>query len=468
MKWFHKTPIPYRIKMVERIRMLPPVERFQRIQEAYFNVFNLSSRDVYIDLLTDSGTGAMSDIQWSFLIQGDEAYAGSASYEVLHETIRHITGYDWVLPTHQGRGAERVFFEVMVKPGDVIPSNTHFDTTHANLVLRGALPLDLPVAGANDPDNEEPFKGEMDLDRLKAAITQYGTKRIPFVMLTLTNNAVGGHPVRVEHVRAVKEILEPHGIPLILDAARYAENAYLVKIRDPKWKQESVAAVARAIFDAADGCLMSAKKDGIVPIGGFIALRDEAMYRRLLPALVAYEGFKTYGGMAGHDMAALAVGLKEALNEAYLGYRTQQVVYLVKKLDAAGIPVVKPAGGHAVYIVADRLFEHIPAEQFPGQALVIALYLIGGIRGVEIGSLMLEAKDPDTGTVKRPAHELVRLAIPRRVYHQEHFDFVIEVLKAIAAHTEKWPGFRITEAPRELRHFLAKLEPIGPLPRPET
>jgi len=450
---------PFRIKMVEPIRRLPAVDRWTRMEEAHWNVFYLRSRDVFIDLLTDSGTGAMSDAQWAALVMGDEAYAGSQSFEALRAVVEDLTGMPYVLPVHQGRGAEHVFFQALLRPGQVVPSNTHFDTTRANIRAVGATPVDLPVPEAADPDSEAPFKGNIDVERLARLLREAAPGQVPIVMLTVTNNALGGQPVSMENIRQTAELAHRHGARLVMDIARFAENCYFIRQREPGFRSAPLRDIARQMFSYADACLMSAKKDGLVPIGGFIATRHPDIYEMVAPFLILHEGFLTYGGLAGHDLAAMAVGLQEVLDEAYLAYRVGQVATMVDELHRRGIPVVRPAGGHAVYVVADRLMDHVPVEAFPGQALTVALYCAGGVRACEIGSLL-------AGDDERPPYELVRLAIPHRVYTDEHLAYVVRVLAAIAERPRVWPGFRVVQAPAVLRHFTAHLAPTGPLPPP--
>ncbi len=447
---------PFRIKMIEHVRRTTRAEREVLLRKAGYNLFRLRAEDVYIDLLTDSGTSAMSDAQWASLMHGDESYAGARSYYKLRESIEEIFGFRHFVPTHQGRAAENILCSLLVKPGQKVPNNNHFDTTGANIRAAGGCPVDLVIDAARDPSDPHPFKGNMDLDKLKQFICQTGPELIPFGMITITNNAMGGQPVSMENIRAVSEIYRKHSIPFFVDACRYAENAYFIKQREPGYEDKTPVEIAREIFSLADGCTMSAKKDGLVNIGGFLGTNDDSLFERIKQALILREGFPTYGGLAGRDLEALAVGLWEALDEDYLAYRLAQTDYLGQGLLQISVPIMQPPGGHAIYIDAGGFLPHIPREQFPGQALSIEIYLEGGIRTVELGSVAFAHPDPETGRVVHPPLELVRLAIPRRVYTQTHMDFVIETLDAIARQKDQLRGVRIVHEPELLRHFVAE------------
>lgn len=451
---------PFRIKVVEPIRMTTRDERLHLLRDAGHNVFLLRSEDVLLDLLTDSGTSAMSAEQWAGMMRGDESYAGSPSYYRFEEAVREVFGFQYVIPTHQGRAAERILFQTLCSPDDVVPSNTHFDTTRANVEAVGARAVDLLVPEGLRPSEVHPFKGNMDVARLEALIQEEGVDRIPLVMLTMTNNSGGGQPVSMANVRAVAEVCRGHGIPLYLDACRFAENAYLIKLREEGFEDRSVREIALEIFSWADGCTMSAKKDGLANIGGFVATRDEELARQQRNLLILTEGFPTYGGLAGRDLEAIAIGLREVLEEDYLEYRLASVRYLGEAIAAGGVPIVQPPGGHAVYIDAAAFLPHVAPLELPGQTLVAELYLEGGIRGVEVGTVMFGRRDPETGQESAAPMELVRLALPRRVYTQSHVDYTVEAILAFAQRRERVGGFRFTYQAPVLRHFTARFEPL--------
>ncbi|HSF79699.1 MAG TPA: tryptophanase [Anaerolineales bacterium] len=454
-------PEPFRIKMVEPIHLVDHAVRKQAIEMAGYNLFGLRGEDIFIDLLTDSGTGAMSHDQWSALMHGDESYAGARSFYRLAEAVKEIFGFHYFVPTHQGRAAEHILSILLVKPGQFVPSNMHFDTTDANIRARGAHPTNLVIDEAYDPSNRHPFKGNLDVQKLERFIQEKGVENIPLGMITITNNAGGGQPVSLENLRQVAATYHKYGIPFFIDACRFAENSYFIKQREHGYAGKSTLEIAREIFALADGATMSAKKDALVNIGGFLAMNDESLYQQSCNELILREGFPTYGGLAGRDLDAIATGLREGLDEDYLQYRLGQTAYLAEGLLEAGIPIIEPPGGHAVYIDAGRLFPHISQNQFPGQALAVELYLEGGIRAVEIGSVMFAYPDPKTGEMIHPKLELVRLAIPRRVYTQSHLNYVVATLKKIAERKNSVPGYRITYAPKLLRHFTANFEPLA-------
>jgi tryptophanase len=457
---FRYPPEPFRIKMVEPIRLVSREQREEALHQVSYNVFGLRSEDVYIDLLTDSGTGAMSQDQWSAMLLGDESYAGARSFYRLEKSIKEITGFKYFVPTHQGRAAENILCALLVRSGDYIPSNTHFDTTESNILARQGVPVNLVCEQAADPTNRSPFKGNMDVEKLREFINQVGADRIPFGMITITNNAGGGQPVSLANLRAVSETYHEFNIPFVIDACRFAENAYFIKLREPGYTHKTTLEIAREIFSLADGATMSAKKDAIVNIGGFFAMNDEKLFRNACNELILREGFPTYGGLAGRDLEAIAKGLWEGLDENYLAYRLGQTAYLGERLLAIGVPIIEPPGGHAVYVDAGGFLPHIAPHEFPGQSLVVELYREGGIRAVEIGSVMFAHRDPSTGKMIYPTLELVRLAIPRRVYTQAHLDYVAEVLAKVACGKDKLSGFRITDAPELMRHFTAKFMPL--------
>jgi len=449
---------PFRIRSVEPIRFSTAAERRAALERAGWNPFRLHSDDVLVDLLTDSGTGAMSSQQWGAMIASDESYAGSPSFYRFEAAVQDVTGMAHVIPTHQGRAAEHILFTTVAKPGDVVLSNTLFDTTRAHVEHAGAEGRDLPVPEARDPRNRHPFKGNLDVAALDAALADLGRARVPLVLLTITNNSGGGQPVSLANARAVAEVCRRHGVPLYLDACRFAENAWFVKTREAGQQERAPIEIARDFFSLADGCTMSAKKDGMANIGGFLALRDDALAARCRNLEILTEGFPTYGGMAGYDLEAIARGLYEALDEHYLRYRVRSIEYLGEKLIAAGVPIVEPTGGHAVYLDARAMLPQIEPLRYPAWSLANELYLTGGVRGVEIGSVMF-GRQPD-GSERPAARELVRLAFPRRVYTQSHVDYVAEVIAHVHARRERLRGYRIVEEAPFLRHFTARLEPL--------
>jgi tryptophanase len=442
---------PFRIKAVEPVRMTTPSQRDQLLRAAHYNPFLLRAEDVLIDLLTDSGASAMSSEQWAGIMRGDESYAGSQSFWRLKKTIHELTGFDNVLPTHQGRASERILFELIGGPGKVVPNNAHFDTTRANIEHSGAKAVNLPIAEASIPTDRHPFKGNMDVAALERLINQVGAHNIPLVMMTITNNTSGGQPVSLANLRAVRAVCDKHKLPLFLDACRFAENAWFIKLRERECSSMSVRQIARAMFDLADGSTISAKKDGLVNIGGLLLIKDHALFQRAGNLLILTEGFVTYGGLAGRDLEAMAQGFEEVMEEDYLSYRIASVAYLGEKLIASGIRIIEPPGGHAIYIDAGHFCPHIPASQFPGQAVVCGLYRFAGIRSCEIGSVMAGPRP-----AAPPAIELVRLALPRRAYTQSHYDYVAEACAELYQARQSLRGLRIVEAPDVLRHFTAK------------
>ena len=440
---------PFRIKSVEPIRMTSRKERENYIKDANYNLFSLHADFVLIDLLTDSGTSAMSAEQWAGILRGDESYAGSESFYRFHRAVSEIMPFEHIIPTHQGRAAEKILFSVIGGKGKKIPNNTHFDTTRANVEFTGAEAVDLVIEEGKNPKTIHPFKGNMDVLKLEKFINETGTENIPCVMITITNNSGGGQPVSMQNIRTVSQICKKYNLALIIDACRFAENAYFIKIREEGYSNKSIKEIVREIFSYADGCTMSAKKDALVNIGGYLCLNNNEWATQARNLLIITEGFPTYGGLAGRDLEAIAIGLEEILHEDYLQYRIRSTEYLGEKINAEGVPIVLPVGGHAVYIDAKSMLPHIPKDQFPGQSLAVELYLEGGIRGCEIGTVMFG---------EAAQMELVRLAIPRRVYTQSHIDYVIEVILNVNKNKDKLKGMRFTYEPEVLRHFTAKFE----------
>lgn len=452
---------PFRIKVVEPIRRTTREEREKLIRAAGFNVFAIPADAIYVDLLTDSGTSAMSDNQWAGMMLGDESYAGSKNYYHFEETVHDIFGFKHIIPTHQGRVAENLLFSTILQRGMIIPNNIHFDTTRANVEYNGGVAMDLVIDEAYDTEQFHPFKGNMDLEKLEKVIKMNGVDKIPLVMMTITNNSGGGQPVSLANIRAVRALLNKYNIPLFFDACRFAENCFLIKEREAEFRDHSIKEIAQEIFSLGDGCTMSAKKDGLVNIGGFIGMNDDTLAEKITNRLILIEGFSTYGGLAGRDLEAIARGLKEVLDEDYLHYRISQVRNLGQMLHDEGVPILKPIGGHAVYLNARQFLPHIPQSEFPAQALTVALYREAGIRAVEIGSLMFGHTEPETGKTVHPELELVRLAIPRRVYTTMHMNYVAESIAKIFNEREKIKGLRIVSESPVLRHFTARLAEIG-------
>jgi tryptophanase len=448
---------PFRIKSVEPVRFTDRTQRLSALHDAGYNVFRLHADDVLIDLLTDSGTGAMSAAQWGALMQADESYAGSRSFYRFRDVVQALTGFRHVIPTHQGRAAEHILFHAILRPGDVVPNNNHFDTTRANIEVEEAEARDLVIAEGRRPDLVHPFKGNMDLDALERTLKKE-RDRVPLVMVTVTNNAGGGQPVSLENLRGVRALCDAYHKPLFLDACRFAENAYFIKLREPGQSDRAPREIAQEMFGLADGCTMSAKKDGLANMGGFLALNDDRWAEQARALLILTEGFPTYGGLAGYDLEAIATGLEEVVEEPYLRYRLRSIEYLADKLVNAGVPILRPAGGHAVYLDARALLPHVPPLEYPGLALTNALYVEAGVRGCEIGTVMF-GRQAD-GREEPAAMDLVRLAVPRRVYTQSHIDYVAEAVIGVAGLKASLRGYRIVEAPRTLRHFTARFEPL--------
>lgn len=461
MREFHPQTIiePFRIRSVEPLRFTTRQQREQALTRAGYNPFLLHADDVLIDLLTDSGTGAMSSRQWAGMIASDESYAGATSFYKFEAAVRDITGFKHVLPTHQGRAAEHILFTTIARPGQVIPNNTHFDTTRAHVEHAGAEARDLVIDEGHHPRLIHPFKGNMDLDALESTIHEVGASAIPAIMLTVTNNSGGGQPVSMANIRAVSETAHHYGIPFFLDACRFAENAWFIKTREPGYADKTPLDIAREMFSYADGCTMSAKKDGMANIGGFLALNDDQLAAQCRNLEILTEGFPTYGGMAGYDLEAIAQGLYEALDPHYLEYRIRSIAYVGERLVAAGVPIIQPTGGHAVYLDAAEMLPHLHPKQYPAWSLSNALYLVGGVRGVEIGTVMFGLHAD--GSEHAATMELVRLAFPRRVYTQSHVDYLIEVILEVYAQRACLPGYRIVWQAPTLRHFTVRLEPLS-------
>jgi len=449
---------PFRIKSVEPIHMTTRAERQEKLLAANHNLFTIKSDDVLIDLLTDSGTGAMSSEQWAAIMRGDESYAGSPSFQRFEAAIQNLMPFDYIIPTHQGRAAEAILFSLIGGVGKNIPSNTHFDTTRGNIEAGGAMAHDLVIEEGKDPSSLHPFKGNMDLDKLEAYLVEHGDS-VPCVMLTITNNAGGGQPVSLENIRGVARISKAHGRPFIIDACRFAENAYFIKQREEGQGERSIVDIVRDCFADADGMTMSAKKDAFANIGGWLALNDPELAELARARLIQTEGFPTYGGLAGRDLDAIAQGLTEIVDEDYLRYRIRTNEYIIERLDKFGIPVVKPAGGHAVFIDARAWLPHVQPLQYPGQAIATALYDIGGIRSCEIGTVMF-GRQPD-GREVPAAMDLVRLAIPRRTYTQSHADYIVEAFEELASVKDSLTGFKITKEPKLMRHFTCHFAPLS-------
>jgi tryptophanase len=460
MKEIRQPAEPFRIKSVEPIRLLSRQEREQKIADAHYNLFKIDAADIYVDLLTDSGTGAMSNKQWAALMMGDESYAGAISFRKFEKVVREICRKKKVLPVHQGRVAENLMFSTILKRGQYVLNNTHFDTTRGNVLHKGGIPVDLPCP-ESDMDDPRPFKGNMDVLKLEEFIRAHGRESIAMVIMTITNNSSGGQPVSMANIHEASEICHRYNLPFYFDAARFAENCYFIKRDESGYSNKSIRDIATEMFDACDGVMMSAKKDGLANIGGFIALNDEALYDRIAQLMILIEGYITYGGLAGRDLEILAVGLEEVLDFDYLDNRIRQIAYFGEKMKQAGFPIIEPTGGHAVFLDAGKFLPNIPAEQFPAQGLAVAFYLEGGIRVVEIGSLMFGGVDVKTGKKFFAPKELVRMAVPRRVYTNSHFDYVAETGERIASKKHSIPGYRITRETEFLRHFMCDMEPMS-------
>jgi tryptophanase len=457
-----KKPVePFRIKVTEPISLLPKEERIKKIIEAGYNIFRVKAEDIFIDLLTDSGTGAMSQHQWAGLMIGDESYACGRNWYHFEETVKDIFQKKFVLPCHQGRVAENILFSTILKKGDYVPNNTHFDTTRANTMHKGGIAVDIPCPELDDDSSSFPFKGNMDIDALRALIKKVGPEKVPVVVITVTNNSVGGQAVSMGNIMEVRRICDEYNIPLFFDAARFAENAYFIKKNETGFDDRSVKSIAQEMCSHADGIMMSAKKDGLANMGGFLAVNEESLAGQLKELLILIEGFPTYGGLNGRDLEAISIGLQEALNEDYLAYRTGQIEYFGMILQQAGCPIVAPTGGHAVFIDAGKLLPHIEPAHFPGQSMTIEFYRRGGIRVVEIGSLMFGGNDPNTGEKLSPKRELVRLAVPRRMYTNSHLEYVADIAAEIVKDKDKLHGYKIIEEPKFLRHFTCTMQEMA-------
>ena len=458
MKKFHTVIEPFIIKSVDPIRMTTEEERISALEKARYNLFKIPAYMILIDLLTDSGTGAMSSEQWAAIMRGDESYAGSQSFERLEDTVQELFGFKHVIPTHQGRAAERILFSTICKEGDIVPNNTHFDTTRANVESQGAIAIDFVIPEGLDPKNTHPFKGNMDIVKLEELIISKGKENIPLCLLTITNNSGGGQPVSMENIRSVRKVLDKYEIPLYLDACRFAENAYFIKLREPKYKDTNVKDIVLEMMSLAEGCTVSAKKDGLVNIGGLLCTNNDSLAKKEKDLLILTEGYPTYGGLAGRDLDAMAVGLNEVMDEDYLEYRLAQAKYLGVHLMKLGYDTIQPPGGHAIYIDAKSTLNHIPSLEFPGHALAVELYKTGGIRSCEIGSVMFGKVDQKTGKETSAKMELLRLALPRRTHTQSHIDYVLEVAKDVLERKNTIKGLKIIEQPKTLRHFSASFE----------
>ncbi len=461
MKKGNQPAEPYRIKSVEAIKLLSRPERLAKIKQANYNIFKVDSADIYIDLLTDSGTAAMSNTQWAALMLGDESYAGARSFRRFEKVVKDIFRKAFVIPCHQGRVAENIMFSTILKKGQYVLNNTHFDTTRANTLHKGGIPVDLPCEESKSHE-PLPFKGNMDCRKLEEFIREHGSETIAMVIMTVTNNSSGGQPVSMANIHEVSEICQRYKLPFYFDCARFAENCYFIKRDEPGYAGKAIPEIAREMFEACDGVMMSAKKDGLANIGGFIALNDEELYGRLTELLILIEGYRTYGGLAGRDLEVLAVGLKEVMDFDYLDFRIEQVAYFGRKIIEAGMPIIEPTGGHAVFIDAGEFLPHIPPEQFPGQSLVVEFYIEGGIRVVEIGSLMFDSVDEKTGQIIHAPRELVRMALPRRVYTNSHIDYIAETAHRIVNRKDSLPGYKIVKETKFLRHFTCDLDVMVP------